>query len=75
MEKIYKEHFIKNLFDASIENVVELLVFSPEKAGEGNNIQLESKELKPLNCIEKYHYNLQNQKSTLNRDNKLSKHC
>lgn len=58
IEKIHKGHFIKNLLDVGIKNMVKLFFFSPKKAGEGNNIQLESKKLKPLNCIEKYHYNL-----------------
>ena len=75
MERKHEGHFIKKLLDAGVENVVKLLAFSPEKAGEGNNTQLGSKELKPLKCIEKYHYHLQNQEGTLNRDNKLSEHC
>ena len=75
MERKHEGHFIKYLHDAGVENVVKLLAFSPEKAGEGNNTQLGSKELKPLNCIGKYHYRLQTQKSTLSRDNESSEHC
>lgn len=75
MERTHEGYFIKNLLDAGVENVVKLLAFSPEKAGEGNNTQLGSKELKPLNCIRKYQYRLQNQKSTLSSDNELSEHC
>ena len=75
MERKHEGHFIKNLLDAGVENVVKLLAFSPEKAGEGNNTQLGSKELKPLKCIGNYHHRLLNQKGTLSRDNALSEHC
>lgn len=75
MERKHEGYFIKNLLDAGVENVVNLLAFSPEKAGEGNNTQLGSKELEPLKCIGNYHYRLLNQKSTLSRDNQLSEHC
>lgn len=75
IEKKHKRHFIKNLLDAGIENVVKLLAFSLEKAGKGNNIQLGNKELKPLKCIGIYHHRLLNQKNMLNSGNELSKHC
>lgn len=68
-------HYIKKLHHAGVENMVKLLAFSPEKAGEGNNAQLGSKELKPLKCSRNYNYRLLNQTSTLSRENELSEHC
>lgn len=38
MERKHKGHFIKKLHDVGVKNVVKLLAFSFEKAGEGNNI-------------------------------------
>lgn len=37
MERKREGYYIKKLLDAGVENVVKLLAFSPEKAGEGNN--------------------------------------
>lgn len=75
MDRKHEGHCIKKLHDAAVENLVKLLAFRPETAGEWNNTQLGSKELERLKCIGNYHYRLLNQKSTLSWDNELFEHC
>lgn len=68
MERKHKGYYIKKLHDVGFEE----LAFSPEKAGEENNTQLGSEQLKM--CIRNYHNRCQNKESSSNKGSEVSKH-